>query len=655
MSKNEIKQLEKMIDTADTNYHAFGMSDISDAEYDGLKDRLAKLDPTNSRLKQVGAKIDISDDKKSKKVKEKWEKYIHTTYKMGSVSKVNIFDQLQKWIDDTSKTGPWIVQEKMDGISIKLIYKNGKLEKAITRGNDLSGENVGEDITKNVLKMKGIPHNIKFNNDLIVRGEILLYKSNFDLVGGKTLRNSAAGTAKGYDGKNCEHLNIQCYSIMNWKELNIKTEKQSVEFLSDNGFKIINYYICSTIDEIETVYKDYIKNKRKKLDWDIDGLVIKYNEIEEDKWDLPERARAYKFPHETAVTKLLDVIWQDSGGRISPVALLEPININGVTISRATLNNIDYIKSLDIKINDIVLISRRNDVIPCIESVSIHSTDGEEILPPKFDEEGFPIVREKNAEGKELVYLVSTNPNSKQKKIRSILQWYKAHDSKGIAEETIDSIISEKIANSLPEFYDIGLNCDTRLATLEGFGAGKFKILNKATLLTSKTTIVKFMEGIDIAGFGSSRFEAILEYVNKKISITEFINICKNEVVISSISSFGSNTALSLKNSIIEKEKLIKEMLKRVEVEEWEPEKKTSSKINGLSFCFTGKMEYDRGVLEKSVKKNGGLVAGVSSKLDYLVVNDLNSDSNKNQKAIKLGIKRISEKEYLNMIGGISS
>ena len=524
--------------------------------------------------------------------------------------------------------------------------------KLLLGGDDDSGESIGEDITRNVLKMQNVPKSIKITDDVVVRGEILLHKDDFEFVGGKTLRNSAAGTAKRHDGKGCNYLSIHAYSIMNWKELNIKTETEMVKNLEDNGFCVVKYKTVSSIKQIESIYQEYISTIRKDLQWDIDGLVIKTDIIENDAWDYPKRAIAYKFPHEKGVTKLIDVIWQDSGGRISPVGILEPVLINGVTISRATLNNVDYIESLNIKINDLCIISRRNDVIPCIEGVSISVDDGIEIKPPTHDEEGFPIVHEKNSEGKELIYLISTNPDSKQKKIRSIIQWYKAHDTKGVAEETVDAIVSEKIATSLPEFYDIGLNGHQDLANIDGFGPGKFKILNKATLSTSKTTIIKFMEGIDIPGFGSSRFEIILNDINKEVSLEEFIKTCLNVNYISQLNGFGSNTATTLKNSLETKKNLIADMIKRVEVETWKPQSAVSSKINGLSFCFTGKMGYDRGELEASVKKHGGIVAGVSKNLDYLVLNDLNSSSSKNQKAIKLNIKRISEQDYLNMIGG---
>jgi NAD-dependent DNA ligase len=209
------------------------------------------------------------------------------------------------------------------------------------------------------------------------------------------------------------------------------------------------------------------------------------------------------------------------------------------------------------------------------------------------------------------------------------------------------------IANDLPKFYDVGLKGDDRLMNLEGFGAGKFKILNKATLLTSKTTLVRFLEGMDMSGFSSTRFDAILEHLGTKIELMDFVKVAMDVATISKIPGFGENTAKALSKALGEALPTIKEMLKRVAVDAWEPQKKASTRINGVSFCFTGAMTHDRTFLEKAVKMHGGIVAGVSKKLDYLVVSSMDWTSGKTQKAEALGIKKITEQDFINMIGGV--
>lgn len=641
----EIKDIENKILNLDQDYHTFGVSEVSDAEYDALKDRLRTLDPNNKLLKKVGHSV----EKTSKKSKEHWEKVNHTDYKMGSQNKVTEIDGLKKWYSKYNGE-KLLVQHKLDGISNKLHFQDGVLFSAITRGEG----DIGEDIKRNVIKMKGIPESIPSSAKHIIRGEIILTKSDLPKIGGKTLRNSAAGTAKRLDGDGCENLTIKVYSLMNAKELGIKTETEALKLLKSYGFDVVESYVAKNADEVEDIMQSYIKEKRSELDWEIDGLVVKTDTIMDDAWDYPNRSIAYKFPAEEGVTKLIDVIWQDSGGRINPVGILEPVKINGITISRATLNNIQFIKEMGIKINDLVRVSRRNDVIPCIEGVSIAATNGKEIKPPTHDAEGFPIIRAKNSQGEELVYLVSTNPNSLTKKIRQIESWYESLGAKGVAGETIQSILESGLATDLPSFFKLGLNGDIRLVDIEGFGAGKFKILNRATKLTLEVGLLDFLNAMDITGFSEKRFLPILETINKKINVKDFIDwIINNFNEIVNINGFGENTTQALINGLNDKKILIESMLELVKVREWEPTKKdTSTAICGRSFCFTGAMSYERSILELAVKKRSGIVAGVSKKLNFLVTNDPNSGSGKNKKADDLGITKITEKEFLDMIGG---
>jgi DNA ligase (NAD+) len=636
MAASEIKYLENIIDQADVDYHTFGQSTLTDEQYDSYKSRLAKIDPTNKRLKKIG---NIEDQT------TKWEKMSHAPYFMGSLNKINTEKELNDFFNKKIKP-PTIVEEKLDGISIKLIYEDGNLKHAITRGD---GE-TGEDLFKNSIKMGGVQKTISYKNKLKLRGEILLYKSNLEFVGGKNCRNSAAGTAKRFDGKGCSYLNVKIYNVINWKDVNLKTHEDMINFIISLGFDPVPSYVCQTNNDIQRIMDDYIKNKRKLLDYDIDGLVIKQNVLEDDKWDYPELSIAYKFPNETAITILKDVVWNDTGGRISPIGLLEPVLIGGITVSRATLNNIDYIKTLGIKIGDTVVISRRNDVIPAIERVE-YSNDGEEITPPTHDEEGFPIVREQNIEGKELVYLVSTNPNSKSKRIRTILSWLESHEIKGIAEATVISIIDSGIAKDLPSFYDVCINGDERLLDIEGFGMTMFKNLRKALLQTSNTTLLKFLNGLNLSGIGEKRLETILSHINKETSLDSFIEYVKNTQYTSNIGGFCNNLASTLKNNILKIEPLIDEMKTRVIINNWNPDKIIEhSSIAGKSFCFTGKMSHERGDLEKMVKKHGGIVSGVNKNLNYLVTDEPNSGSSKNKKADQLGITKITEKQFLELI-----
>lgn len=637
MTDNEIKELERILDDADKMYYTFGDSELSDEKYDSYKDRLRVLDPKNKRFKQVGSK----EDEKSP-----WSKFSHGDFKMGSLNKVNYQQEFDKWFFKFNDK--CVIQEKLDGISMKLIYRDGKIKHAISRGDG----STGEDVLRNVLKMRSVPQEVDIKDELIVRGEVVLFISKFDKIGGKNTRSTAAGTIRRFDGKGCEYLNFKAYDIMNWQEHGLKTNQEIVELLKKLKFDLVNTTFVNSNKDVQKIMEEYISSKRESLDWNIDGLVIKQNKLAIDSWSYPDRSIAFKFPNKEAITELIDVEWNDTGGRICPVGILSPIKVDGVEISRATLNNIEHIKELNIKIGDSVLITRRNDVIPCIEKVVHSNPKGKPITPPTHDAEGYPIVRERNVDGKELVYLISTNPNSKSKKLREILSWFTAHDVKGIAEATVQAILDAGIAKDLPTFYDVCLNGDTRLLNLDGFGTSKFTLLNKSVLQTAKTTLLQFLDGIDIQGFGSRRFEAILEHFNKTTDVDEFIKLCNSNDV-ASIPGFGTNTAQTLREAVNNKKDLINDMSKRVSVKSWKPGVvNTNSSISGLSFCFTGSLSQPRENYEKMVKDNGGIIAGVSKNLNYLVTNEPNSGSSKNKKADQYNIPKIDEQKFLNMIKG---
>lgn len=651
-SDAEISQLEKILDDADNMYYNFGDSDLSDEEYDNMRDRLYALDKKNKRFKDgknqrssVGAKVT------KKKEKEQWKKVTHN-YKMGSQAKITDKEGLLKWAEQHSDSPRWLVQDKLDGISIRLEYKNGKLVEAVTRGDGSEGE----DILRNVLKMEGVPASVSVDRDLTVRGEIILLKSNMEqFPGAKTARNTAAGTAKRLDGSGCDWLNVKVYDVQNWKDFGFKKVSSSLQFLKDNGFDVVKSKIVSKLDEVQERFDEYVDSIREDLDWDIDGLVIKTGLFGDDDWAIPTRSVAYKFPSKRAVTKLVDVVWQDTGGRICPVGHLEPTDVDGVTISKATLNNVEHIKKLGIKIGDTVEISRRNDVIPCIEKVMISASDGKDIVPPEKDDEGYDIVHEKNAEGKELVYLVTTNPNSKSRRVRRIVKWFANHGAKGVASATVEAVIDSGIAYDLPDFYDICINGHDDLMDIEGFGPGTYKIMKQAALKTSQTDVLTFLDALDFNGFGKRTLDSIISTQASSVSIDNFrLQLTTEDLT--HINGISSSTQAMIRNELDKNGKVIDEMIERVKIDDWEPVAITSTKINGLVFCITGKLAKSRKEIEDIVKSNGGLIAGVSKNLNYLITNDPTSGSGKNKKVAKLNsegsdIKLITEQEFIDMVG----
>lgn len=357
MPNDRIKELADKINQARKDYYN-GQSKISDKLYDTWIDELSKLDSKNPAVIGIGS-VPISN----------WEKYTHLV-PMGSLNKCQTEEEYKDWHNKYIITNDEIfLTLKLDGLSVSLIYENGILVKACTRGSGICGEL----ITPNVAKMIGVPLRLKEKINITVRGEILLSKENHVKYFSEysNPRNAASGICRRFDGKGCEHLSILCYDLTS--DFDLKTQKDLFEKLLELGFKIPDYYIISSYDEVIKLKNNYQAALRDKFDYLLDGLVIHNNCLDKQSQagslnGKPYASIAYKFDSECKETTLLDVIWTvGNSGRITPVAILEPVIIGGVEIERATLHNIKMVEELDLYVGCKVLVSRRNDVIPYIE------------------------------------------------------------------------------------------------------------------------------------------------------------------------------------------------------------------------------------------------------------------------------------------------
>lgn len=359
------KKLEKILATKiieASNAYYNDQPTIEDHEFDALVDELRKLNPQHSVLGAVGAPV---------KAVSEWLKVKHEI-PMQSLNKVNTAEELASWAkecdSDVNAPKGFLICEKLDGISVSTIWENGKLVLACSRGDGTTGE----DITANVIKMKGIPKEIKgFTGN--IRGEIVLLKPDFDkhFPDYSNQRNAASGIAKRFDGDGVQHLTVLMYTVAAGKDF--KTEEDQFKWLQSSGLKTPNFFHCQNLDAVNKVYDEYGKHLREKLEYLIDGLVVRLNDIDlqqgfGEKSHRPQGQRAYKFTNQSSETILIDVIWQaGKSGRISPVAIVKPVIVAGVTIERASLHNNKIVQNLKLFKGCSVLVSRRNDVVPYIE------------------------------------------------------------------------------------------------------------------------------------------------------------------------------------------------------------------------------------------------------------------------------------------------
>lgn len=357
----EIKDLENKIKTLQAAYYN-DEALVSDEEFDALWDELLQKDPTNPILTDEIGNDEIDG----------FPKAAHTIL-MGSQGKVNTQDELEKWLAKFPANEEFTITKKCDGISIELNYVDGALVEAITRGNG----KVGDLITPNVVKMKGVPTKINSDFTGAIRGEILLFRvdkeKHFPEM--KNCRNAASGLAKRLDGKGCEHLTIVSYDALSLNsKVSFKKDTDKLNFLENENFIVVESLALNKDDKLATIitkYRDELfGSEYEKLAYDIDGIVIKQNTINEN--DLAENLRpetqvAYKPARREFITKLENIEWQNTNGTMVPIAILAPIEIEGATIRKASLCNLNLLLELGVEIGDNVVVSRRNMIIPKVE------------------------------------------------------------------------------------------------------------------------------------------------------------------------------------------------------------------------------------------------------------------------------------------------
>lgn len=645
--------ISKLLEASDAYYN--GSAPImSDAEYDKLYDEFKLKYPNDPFLKTIGAPISPAS---------KWEKATHKI-PMGSLNKVVNETELKDWTRKNN-INYVCVSEKLDGISLDIEYEDGKLVKAITRGDGT----IGEDITKNVINMENVRLFLKvtllngkvypFEGSL--RGEIILKQKDFESVVAlqklrneeplKNLRNGASGIAKRYDGKYSEYLSVIYYDIT--EDLPVKSSK----FLFiENILHLPTSFVghCST-DFVKEIYTNYEEIKRIKLDYEIDGLVVEIDDLEKykelgEKDKRPKGAVAYKFTSMKKETKVLGVTWQlGKSGTLTPVAELEPVEMGGVEVKRASLHNFDNFRKLNLHENDVVLISRRGDVIPYVERVVKH-TNYVLYKSPEF----CPVCKEVVIQNGK--FLVCENEFCDGAIVGDLKKWVNITEmqSLGIGEKTIEKLYGEYLISYPKDFYKLK---SEDIENLDGFGKKSAEKIIEIIQSKKELPLNQFIGGLNIRNFSTSMTDLLIE--NGYNTLDKILSVSYDELV--SIKGIEEKTALDLLGGLDNKLEIIEGLLQNgVKIKEKEVMKIDDDKLDGMSFCFTGGVQatdengerYARDKLHELVVKNGGIIkTSVQNGLNYLVQADPSSQSSKTRKALNLGVKIISDIEFLKMIG----
>lgn len=663
MGRREIQELVEQLEQASDAYYN-GDPIMADAEYDALEDELRELDPKNAFFKRVGAKAK----------KTKWKKVKHGA-PMGSLMKVQTPDEMDKWADDVDdkldkaeKAGEidepsraLVVSEKLDGISISLKYEKGKLVQALTRGD---GE-TGEDITRNVLLMKGA---VEKARDLTgyVRGEVIVRKSVLakHFPGYKNTRNTASGTAKREsDPAPCKHLEILCYQVISAKH-NIDSKSVEFKLLEALGFLTPNWEVCD--DEqpeqgVQKIYDRYVDKDRDKLDYDIDGLVVEHESLavmehlgEHD--GRPKGARAFKFPHEKQPTRLREIVWQvGNSGRVTPVAYFDSVTLAGASVSQASLHNVDNIARIAAKcpqtmlgLGDKILVSRRNDVIPYVEAVLKPSKNARFVAPTECPSCGTKLKRtagRRTAATGTGAYLICPNDRGcGAQQSGAIKRWVKKIDIKDWGEALIEALCANGMVGSVADLYSLDEDELADVTLPDGgkrVGASTAKKVMKNLRAKMDLPVALFVGSLGIDLWGRSMVQFIVDAGFDTLEKMEDATVAQ----IAAVSGVGQTKAVAFVDGFGRRKKAIDDIL-AAGVTVKKPV--VGGKLDGVSFCFTG--VRDKEFAEEIMEAGGQVKGSVGKGLTYLVAKDPKSQSAKAKKARAQGTKVISLAEAKGLL-----
>jgi DNA ligase (NAD+) len=627
-----IAELAKLLRTYKDAYYN-GSPLVSDAAYDALEDELRELDPSHPVIASVGAP--------AAKVTA-WEKARHAI-PMGSLNKAVSDEEFRQWADRCNELGKkqklsaidgdLFVTEKLDGLSLAVTYDKGKLVDAITRGDG----QVGERILSNARRMKGVPGKLDGTKSLTVRGEIILKLSDMKKAfpDAANPRNQASGTSKRLDGAGCEHLTVMFYDL---DGIDADTEEKKFEILQDLGLIVPNHRACDYAGALAW-HREYSKTKRAKLDYEIDGLVIRANDVHiqhmlGELGNRPRAAIAFKFASQAKVTTLLDIVWETgSSGRVSPVAVVKPVVLAGATVQRASLHNASMIAELDIGIGDEILVSRRNDVIPYVEEVV--TKRGKTAKPPTKCPT-CSVALDKVGE-----YLACRNRKCRALVEGRIENWIDALGVLEWGDKLIAQLVEAKLVSEPADLYKLK---PEQIAKLERRGLVIAKKVLDNLRAQLPITLPKFLAALGIENFGLQTAKAIVAAGFDTLDKVQAATAAE----LSAIPGVGPSKGKAAFDGIKER----KAEIARLVAAGVEPITKTKAgPLLGKTFCFTGALSKPRKELEQLVEDHGGtLLSGVTKELNFLVMADPASGSSKSQKARQYGTLCIDEAGFFALI-----
>lgn len=648
--KKRMQELVGLLNRAAKAYYQDATEIMSNFEYDRLYDELLGLEQELGIVMSNSPTANVGYEVLSELPKERHEK------PMLSLDKTKEVSRLKEFIGNQKAFVSW----KLDGLTIVLTYRNGELEKAVTRGN---GE-VGEVITNNAKTFKNLPLKIAYQGELILRGEAVIGYRDFEKINAeiedvdakyKNPRNLCSGSVRQLNNEITAKRNVKffAFSLVKAEDAEFDNSRiRQLEWLKEQGFEVVEGYEV-TADTIEEKVS-YFAEKIKENDFPSDGLVLIYDDIAYGSSlgrtsKFPRDSFAFKWADEIRETTLLDIEWSPSRtGLINPVAIFEPVELEGTTVSRASVHNISIMEELELGIGDKIEVYKANMIIPQIASNLTGS--GVKEIPSVCPACGGKTEIRQISDAKAL-YCTNEDCSAKHLKSFALFVSRDALNIDGLSEATLEKLIARGFIHVYSDIFHL-VQYAEEIKSMEGFGEKSYENLQNSIEKARTTTLPRLIYGLGIANIGLANAKVICREFH--YDIEKMMQLTEEEL--NDISGIGPVIAkayveyFAKETHMQEFQKLLQE-LHIPQEEETGEEQIFENKV----FVITGSVEHfaNRNEVKEVIERKGGKVTGsVTSKTDYLINNDVNSTSSKNKKAKELGIPIITEETFLTMLEG---
>ena len=643
---NQMKELVKKLNEAAKAYYQEDREIMSNREYDALYDQLEQMEAETGIVLADSPTVNVGYEAVDALPKKTHES------PMLSLDKTKERETLRAFIG----TNPTLLSWKMDGLTIVLTYENGELQKAVTRGNGI----VGEVITNNARTFKNIPLKIAYQGRLVLRGEAIITYSDFERINEtiedvdakyKNPRNLCSGSVRQLNNQITAERNVRFYAfaLVSAQDVDMHNSRAyQMEWLKSQGFEVVEYRMVTgeSLDEA----MDYFSHAIENNDFPSDGLVALYDDIAYgdslgSTAKFPRNAFAFKWADEIRETTLREIEWSPSRtGLINPIAVFDPVELEGTTVSRASVHNVSIVKELQLGIGDTIQVYKANMIIPQIAENLTRSSNLE--IPhicPVCGEEA-RVIQENEVES-----LYCMNPDCVAKKIKAFTLFVSrdAMNIDGLSEATLEKFIAKGFIHDFGDIFEIAKHRE-EIVTMEGFGEKSYDNLIASIDKAKETTLAKVIYSLGISNIGLSNARVICRHFDDDL---DKIRTAEEEEI-SAIDGIGPVIAKSLTKYFKDPEnnRKLDHLLGYLHINKEEVSENQT--LAGMNFVITGSLEHfsNRGEAKKLIESLGGKVTGtVTGKTNYLINNDTTSNSSKNKKARELGIPILSEEDFIKM------